>query len=130
VHLRRAHFDARCQRLTDAIGASDPEKEQRYFDLNGSRPEQMRLLQERFGIAVDTEVSITQLHSARKCLPHDLGIVAPTRCNAEGIFVMRWTAFDRLAIGHETGNEKPLADLLVSGITGRKSRCRESLRFA
>ena len=103
------------QQATGKLGQRDPEKEQRSFNRNGSLAEKLRLLKERFGIEVDAADSITQLYSARNCLTHDLGIVAPTRCDAEGIFVVSWTAFDMVAIGHETGTEAPLADLIVSG---------------
>lgn len=103
------------QQSTGKLGQRDPEKEQRKFNRNGSLAEKLRLLQERFGIAVDSAESITQLYSARNCLTHDLGTVAPTRCDAGGIFVVSWTAFDMLAIGHETGAERPLAGLIVSG---------------
>lgn len=103
------------QQATGKLGPRDPKKEQRSFNRNGSLAEKLKLLKERFGIEIEAADSITQLYSARNCLTHDLGVVAPTRCDSQGVFAVTWTAFDMLAIGDETGAERPLADLIASG---------------
>lgn len=102
------------QQATGKLGQRDPEKEQRNFNRNGSIAEKLRLLNLRFSVCPEEAPSITQLYTARNCLTHDLGVVSAKHCDNQGIYTMSWTAFDMLAIGEETGTERPLADLIAS----------------
>jgi hypothetical protein len=93
-----------------AIG--DPEKLQIEFNRRFGIRDKLKALRKRFGIETEESDAIEGLYEARNCLTHDFGNVLPKRYNSADAFVLRWRALDLVARGVDTGEERPLVDLI------------------
>lgn len=89
------------------LGDIDPVKATERFTLRLGTTDKLEMLRKRFGIAINEEPSVVQLHDGRNCLTHDIGIVKPTRCGEDGHMLLTWRAMD-LLVSEDGGETRTL----------------------
>lgn len=94
------------------LGGLDPKKAHTEFHRRLGIPDKLDKLNSRFSVAPIDSDSIKQLYEARNCLTHDHSTVIPKRCDANGQFVLTWTAVDAIARGENSGAERPAVELI------------------
>ena len=84
------------------LGELNPQKLQNKFENRGFT-EKSKLLKDTSGIEIPHADYIDPLYTARNCLAHAQGIVRKKHCTIDSSLVLRWLAFETIAVGQETG---------------------------
>ena len=92
--------------------AAEADKANEKFRRRLGVPDKLEALNERFLIALNDSPHVVRLYEARNCLVHDLGIILPRRCAADGSFALTWRTLDIFAKGKDSKAEVPAFSLI------------------